>query len=375
LSAGSRLPVVLAHDWLTGMRGGEKVLEQMALEFPEAPLFTLLHFEGSVSEPLEARPVHTSFLQQAPFIRSRYRYYLPLYPRAIERLRIPDCDLVLSTSHAVAKGIRKPAGAVHVCYCHTPMRYLYDQQQAYFPDSRGPKAALRNSLLRRLRRWDVATADRVDHYLANSSFVAGRIKRHYGRDATVLHPPVDTEFFTPDLDVEREKFALYVSALAPYKRIDVAIAACRRLGLELRVVGSGPEQSRLEQEALRAGGARVRFLGRIEPEALRHLYRTATCFVQPGVEDFGISVVEALACGCPVVALDQGGVQDVVKPGVHGVLYEGEADPAAAADAIDKLRNMRFNSLNLIERAAAFSVARFRSKLRRFLAETPGRTL
>lgn len=360
---------VLVHDWLTGMRGGEKVLEQIACEFPAAPIYTLLHIVGSVSPELEAHPIRTSFLQRLPLAKTRYRHYLPLFPRAIEALELPDCDLVVSTSHAVAKGVRKPAGSVHVCYCHTPMRYAWDQEEAYFPDQRGPIAALRRAVLARLRRWDVETADRVDHYLANSSFVAQRIERYYQRSATVIHPPVDTEYFTPDSTVERESFCLYVSALAPYKRIEVAVDACRRLGLELRVVGSGPERDRLEQVAAR-DSVPVRFLGRISAETLRDLYRRAACFVQPGVEDFGISAVEALACGCPVVALDQGGVRDIVESGRHGLLYSGDGNAEGLAEAIDKLRDMRFNLLNLRDRAESFSIVRFRQQLTTFLAET-----
>ncbi len=354
---------ILVHDWLTGLRGGEKVLEQFALEFPEAPIYTLFHFPGTVGDVLESRRIRTSFLQRAPLLRSRYRYYLPLYPRAIEALRLEACDLVLSSSHAVAKGVRKPTGARHVCYCHTPMRYAWDQQDAYFPDRGGPIASLRRYLLGRLRRWDVATAGRVDRYLANSSFVAERIRRYYGRESEVLHPPVDTEFFRPDPTVERGDFCLYVSALAPYKRIDLAVSACRRLGLRLKVVGTGPEEERLR----RLGDDRLELMGRIEAETLRTLYRSAACFVQPGVEDFGISAVEALACGCPVVAKGEGGVVDIVENGVHGVLYEGEDDAATLEAAIDKSRNLRFNSLDLRERAERFSVRRFREELRHLL--------
>ncbi len=358
----SRPDTVLVHDWLTGMRGGEKVLEQFALEFPAAPIYTLLHVPGSVSETLERHPIHTSFLQRAPAVRTAYRYYLPLFPRAIESLRLPPCELVLSSSHAVAKGVRKPPGALHVCYCHTPMRYAWDQEEAYFPRRRGPVAALRRRLLARLRRWDAATADRVDAYLANSSFVAARIDRYYGRRADVLHPPVDVDFYTPDPDVERGDFCLWVSALAPYKRLDVAVEGCRRAGLELKVVGTAPGGA---APAPGSGGAT--FLGRLPATELRDLYRRARCFVQPGIEDFGISAVEALACGCPVVALGTGGVRDIVDDGVHGVLYDGEGDAEALAASIDKIRDMRFNSLDLRARAERFSVERFSQQLRQLL--------
>ncbi|MDH3522932.1 MAG: glycosyltransferase [Acidobacteriota bacterium] len=368
---GEPIPTVLVHDWLTGMRGGEKVLEQIASDHPQAPIHTLFHFPGTVSAALESHPIRTSFLQRAPLLRSRYRYYLPLYPRAIESLRLPPCRFVLGTSHAVAKGVRKPPGSLHVCYCHTPMRYVWDQQDAYFPPGGGPLAALRRLLLARLRRWDVATVDRVDRYVANSTFVADRIRRYYGRAAEVLHPPVDTDFFRPDPSVRREEFCLAVSALAPYKRIDVAMAACGRLGLELRVVGTGPERARL---ARGAGGGGVRFLGRVGAVRLRDLYRRALCFVQPGVEDFGISAVEALACGCPVAALGRGGVTDIVADGRHGVLYGEAGDVAATAAAIDKLRNMRFNPLDLRAHAEGFSTHRFRHQFRQLLPEAYGLT-
>ncbi len=369
--SSEKIPAVLVHDWLTGMRGGEKVLEQIAHDYPDAPIHTLFHFPGTVSDELESHPIHTTFLQRAPLLHSKYRYYLPLYPRAIESLQLPPSRLVLSTSHAVAKGVRKPPGARHICYCHTPMRYVWDQQDAYFPPGGGPIAALRRLLLARLRRWDLATVDRVDSYLANSSFVAERIRRYYDRPAEVLHPPVDTDFFVPDPAARREAFCLFVSALAPYKRVDLAVEACSRLGIELRVVGGGPERARLERGS---AGSPVRFLGRVPAAELRHLYRTAMCFVQPGVEDFGISAVEALACGCPVVALGRGGATDIVENDRHGVLYDGEGQPTAVAEAIDKTRNMRFNLLDLRHRAEGFSAARFRVRFKQLLAETSGTT-
>ncbi len=373
-SAASAAPrVALVHDWLTGMRGGEKVLEAIAGLFPGAPIHTLLHVPGSVSPALEAHPVETSFLQRAPGVRRHYRRYLPLFPAAIEDFDLSGFDLVVSSSHCVAKGAIPGPGAAHLCYCHTPMRYAWDQEHAYFPRRRGMGARLRGLALSALRTWDAASALRVDRFVANSRFVAERIRRYYGREAEVLAPPVDTAFFTPpDEAASAERsFCLVVSALAPYKRIDLAVAACRLAGVELVVVGDGPARRRLA----RGGEGGVRFLGRVEGERLRDLYRHALCLLQPGVEDFGIAPVEALACGTPVVALGRGGVLDIVEDGVHGVLCPPSAGDAERvrelAAAIDKAMGIRFNSLELRNRAERFSVERFQQGFRSLIDGLP----
>jgi len=365
----------LVHDWLTGMRGGEKVLEALADLFPGAPIHTLFHFPGSVSPAIEAHPIRSSFLQRAPGIRRHYRRYLPLFPAAIEEFDLAGFDLVVSSSHCVAKGALPPPGAFHLCYCHTPMRYAWDQEHAYFPRRKGAVARLRSLALSRLRTWDAASAARVDRFVANSRFVARRIQRYYGRpeaSVEVVPPPVDVELFTPGDGAERNSdppYCLAVSALAPYKRLEVAIGACARLGIELRVVGDGPERRRLEGLARESGG-RAKLLGRVTPERLRDLYRGALCFVQPGVEDFGIAAVEALACGAPVVALGRGGVLDIVENGRHGVLYEADdgGETAALATAIDRARQIRFNTLDLRGRAEGFSAARFTERIRAVLS-------
>jgi len=390
--------VALIHDWLTGMRGGEKVLEEIAHLFPGAPIYTLFHFPGSVGKALESHPIHTSFLQRAPGLRRHYRSYLPLFPMAIEDFDLTGASLVISSSHCVAKGVVPGPGAVHVCYCHSPMRYAWDQQHAYFPKRRGVVARLRGAALTGLRAWDVTSAARVDHFLANSRFVAARIERYYRRTADVLHPPVDTDYFTPPDGPAGEDgattdgadrdggYCLMVAALAPYKRVEVAMEACEAVGMELRVVGEGPERPRLE--ALARGGTRL--LGRVDGAELRRLYRGASFLLQPGVEDFGIAPVEALACGTPVVAWGEGGVLDIVEDSVHGILYlpsdngDGDADTvalpgsqtgasdnprrlgshaAALAAAIDKARQIRFNVLDLRQRADDFSRSRFRERL------------
>ena len=354
--------VALVHDWLTGMRGGEKVLESLARFFPDAPIHTLFHFPGTVDAELESHPIETSFLQGYPAARRHYRRYLPLFPAAIEDFDFSGYDLILSTSHCVAKGAIPGPGTVHICYCHTPMRYAWDQERIYFPRRTGPVARLRSLILSRMRDWDVASAHRVDHFLANSSFVAARIRRYYGREAEVVAPPVDTEFYTPG-EGTRGAYALVVSALAPYKRVELAVTACEKLGLEVKIVGTGPERERLS----RLGGEGTRFLGNVDAETLRELFRGAACFLQPGVEDFGISSVEALACGCPVVAIGRGGIVDIAVDGEHGVLYQGENDPAQMAAAIDKCRQIHFNESHLRRRAERFSSARFEERLRRLL--------
>lgn len=380
----SGLRVALVHDWLTGLRGGEKVLEALATLAPEAPIHTLLHVPGSAGPQLEARTIRTSFVQRLPGARRGYRRYLPLFPAAIEDFDLGDFDLILSSSHCVAKGVIPAPHAVHVCYCHSPMRYAWDQEHVYFPRRRGLVARIRNLLLSRLRTWDVASSARVDLFVANSHFVAERIRRYYGREAEVVPPPVDVEAFGPSTRDNAdgtmpyaesrapEGRCLVVAALAPYKRVEVAIAACEQLGLGLDIVGGGPEQHALERRA----GTGCRFHGRVDDATLQRLYREALCFVQPGVEDFGIAAVESLASGTPVVARGLGGVVDIVDDGVHGVLYDlprsgaarGLDEETALREAIDKCRGIRFNSLELQSRARAFSHDAFVDRMKRCIA-------
>ena len=370
----SRPRVALVHDWLTGMRGGEKVIETLGSLFPQAPLFTLFHFAGSVSPAIESHAIHTSFLQTAPGIRRHYRGYLPLFPAAIEEFDLSGFDVVVSSSHCVAKGVIAPPDAFHLCYCHTPMRYAWDQEHAYFPNRKGISARLRSLALTGLRAWDVASAARVNLFVANSTFVARRIQTYYGRPAEVVHPPVDVGFFTPggpgpasdeaQGKAYGERYCLMVSALAPYKKVEEAMAACEKLRLELRIVGEGPERKRLAAMA----GPDVRFLGKVAGERLRELYRGARLFLQPGVEDFGIASVEALACGTPVVAAARGGILDVVEDGRHGVLYPDWDGPSALAEAIDKALKIGFNASDLRDRAECFSAARFTDRIRSLLS-------
>ena len=364
--------VALVHDWLTGMRGGEKVLEACAELYPSAPIFTLFHFPGSVSDALEAHPIETSFLQRAPGLRRHYRSYLPLFPAAIESLDLTPYSLIVSTSHCVAKGIIPGPQARHVCYCHTPMRYAWDQEAAYFPRRRGVVARLRGLALTALRTWDVTSSARVDQFLANSTFVAERIRRFYRREAEVVAPPVATDFFTPGETPSNgtDPYLLTVAALAPYKRVDLAIAAAARLGMRLVVVGDGPERDRLA----RHGDGRTELRSRVSDDELRTLYRRASAFVQPGIEDFGIAAVEALACGTPVVARGRGGVRDIVRHAEHGWLYDTApgGDPLESlVEALSCARGHSFDKMTLRAQAEQFSPERFQKRLRETLTRSP----
>ncbi|HLN58698.1 MAG TPA: glycosyltransferase [Thermoanaerobaculia bacterium] len=348
----------VVHDWLNGMRGGEKVLEAMLPLLPEPTIFTLFHVPGSVSREIEKYPIRVSFLNRLPLAGDHYRHYLPLFPRAVESFDLSGFDLVVSSSHCVAKGAIAPPGAPHLCYCHTPVRYAYEQFDAYFPAGRTRWRKLKTFAVGRLRRWDQKTAGRPTRYLANSSAVAERIRRHYGREATVCHPPVDVDFFGPGPE-RREGFLLAVGALVPYKRYEEAIAAVRRTGRPLVLVGGGPEEKRLRAMA----DSSVKILVNLAPEELRRLYRTCAFFVQPGEEDFGMAAVEALSCGAPVVAFSRGGVRDVVRDGVTGVLY-GPEEPEGLAGAVGRAARIAFDYTAVRGSALPFARERFEREFR-----------
>lgn len=300
--------VALVHDWLTGMRGGEKCLEVFCELFPEADLLTLLHIPGSVSPTIERHRIIPSLLQRLPGSFRWYRYYLPLMPTAIEALDLSAYDLVLSSSHCVAKGVITRPDALHVSYVHAPMRYVWDLWPQYFPP-RGLLGRLAIPLvLNYLRTWDSVSAHRVDHFMANSQFVARRIAKYYRREATVIHPPVDTAFFTPGRT--RSDYYLMVTALVPYKGVALAIEAFNALHRPLKIIGSGPLARKLRALA----GSHIEFLGWRSNEELRQYYAACRAVVFPGQEDFGIVPLEANAAGRPVIALGQGGALETVVP-------------------------------------------------------------
>jgi glycosyltransferase involved in cell wall biosynthesis len=344
------------------MRGGEKVLEAIAELYPAAAIHSLLHVRGSVSPPLERQSKRRSFVQWMPGSARHYRSYLPLFPTAIEHFDFDDCDLVISTSHCAAKSVVVPGRARHVCYCHSPMRYAWDQFASYFgPAQVGERRSkLLRPLLARLARWDRDTAGRVDRYVANSHHVAGRIGRYYNRRSSVVHPPVDTAFYTPGPAPVPEPFFLAVSALVPYKRLDVAIRAVAKVGGALTIVGRGPEEARLRRLA-DSIGANVTFSGWVEDDRVRELYRGARAVLMPGVEDFGMVPVEAQACGRPVVALAEGGALDSVLDGVTGILVR-EPTVEAFAEALNDVPARAFDPAVIRRHAERFGKARFQAE-------------
>lgn len=355
------------------MRGGERCLEVLCELFPSAPLYTLLHVPGSVSPAIERRRIVTSFVQTLPRAAARYRYYLPAFPLAIRRFDLSGYDLVLSMSHCVAKGVRVPPGALHLCYCFSPMRYVWDLADDYFGPGHGLAArVLGPPLAAGLRRWDRRTAG-VDRFVAISHHIADRIRRAYDRAADVIYPPVDVRRF--EIAGDADDYYLVVGALVPYKRVDLAIAAAGRLGRRLVVVGSGPEEARLQALA----GPTVSFLGWRSDEEIARLYARCRALIFPAVEDFGITPLEAAAAGRPTIALGRGGALETMVP-----LDEGDAAPTAvffAEQTVDALveaiarferSETRFDAKALRARAEAFDRPVFKQKLADYITERWG---
>jgi glycosyltransferase involved in cell wall biosynthesis len=357
--------VAIIHDWLNGMRGGEKVLEELLRIFPEATIYTLLHQRGKVSPLIESHEIITSWLNRIPAVDRFYRNLLPLFPFAIESFDLRGFDLILSSSHAVAKGVH--AQAIHICYCHTPPRYVWDAAQDYAFDAiRG--LAMR-SIRPRLQRWDYESSRRVDHFVANSHFVRERIRSCYGRDAEVIHPPVNTDFFTSSSfdQLRKGDFYLAVGALVSYKRFDVIIEAFKRLDRRLVIAGAGPEIKKLRRMATR----NIEVRGWVTDEELRSLYGTASALVVAAREDFGIVAVEAQACGCPVLAFGGCGSADIVTDGMNGILF-----PAQRADdivrAVRRFESMAWPVEQVRCQVEKFSREVFQSKIKKFIASRIG---
>jgi glycosyltransferase involved in cell wall biosynthesis len=361
----SNLRIALVHDWLTGMRGGEKVLEVLCELYPQATLFTLLHNAGSVSETIGSMNIRTSFIDRLPLKTKKYRNYLPLFPRAIESFDFSEFDLILSTSHAVAKGARPAPGALHICYCHTPMRYVWELYDEYFGPGRAgmlTRGAM-SIVAPRLREWDVRSSNRVNFFIANSRNVADRIRQYYRRPADVIHPPVNMDQFV--VSEKDDGYYLIVSALVPYKRVDLAVETFNQNGERLLIVGTGPEAEKLQSMASR----NVEFLGWQHDLQLSKLYAGCRALIFPGIEDFGIVPLEAMACGKPVIAFGKGGALETVvdrQPSPTGVFF-GEQSVRSLQDAITNSRALRFDPHIIRAHAERFARPRFKENMRRYV--------
>ncbi len=347
------------------MRGGEKCVEALCEVFPHASLFTLVHVKGSVSPTIERMPIRTSFIQRMPFATTRYRHYLPLFPSAIERFDLRDFDIVISSHHAVAKGVRTGPATLHICYCHTPMRYIWHLYDDYFAAG---KAGLVTRLGMKLcapylRRWDVRTAHNPHHFIANSQNVRERINQLYRRDAVVIYPPVDTSLF--GLSSAPGEFFLMVSAFVPYKRIDLAIQAFNRSGDRLVIIGDGPEGEKLRALA----GRNIEFLGWQPDQKLKEYYARCTALIFPGEEDFGIVPLEAMATGKPVIAYAKGGVLETVvdlPESRTGILFPQQT-VESLLEAIQRFKHTPFVPERLRAHALAFDREVYKRKMFDFI--------
>jgi glycosyltransferase involved in cell wall biosynthesis len=366
--------VAIVHDWLVSMRGGERVLESLCRLYPQARLYTLRFDRRGVSPELAARSVTASFVDRLaralPLGRAEFRWLLPLFPLAVRSFRLEGYDLVVSSSHAVAKGARAAPGALHVAYVHSPMRYVWEGQQTYaasVPGGALGRAAF-DLVARGLRRWDVASTARADALVANSRYTQDRIRRYYGREAIVIEPPVDGRRFArvPDRPAARagEPSYLCVSALVPYKRVELAVRAFAGRAARLVIVGDGPERARLAALA----GPNVELRGRVGDVELDRLYAACDAVIHPAVDDFGIVAVEALAAGRPVIASAEGGARDTVTEPETGTLF-AEATPEALAAAVTRLEGLRFDPTRLRAAALRFDQAEFERRFGAFVQD------
>ena len=365
--------MALVHDWLTGMRGGEKCLEVLCEIFPNADLFTLIHRRGSVSPAIESRTIRESWLGKVPGARGRYRWLVPFFPLAVESFDLSRYDLVVSTSHCAAKGALTRSDTLHVCYCFTPVRYFWDLYPEYFgPNRAGLLSRLAAPwIAHRFRLWDRVSADRVDLFLADSRHVRDRIAKHYRRPSRVIYPPVDTDHFTPAArpagtsgsPAGTDAPYLIVSALVPYKGVDRAIRVANRLRFPLRIVGTGPDARRLRALA----GPTVRFDSWISAEELLEAYRASRALIQAHEEDFGIAPLEAMACGRPAIALRRGGAAEVVTPDT-GILYEQDSDEGLA-EAIGAFERRSYDESRLRAHALGFRRSVYREAMEEVLAK------
>jgi glycosyltransferase involved in cell wall biosynthesis len=365
VSRNQDISVAIVHYWFVARRGGEQVVDELCRLYPQADVYTLVHDPEALSETVRGHRLTSSFLQRLPWARRLYQKYLPLAPLALEQFDLGGYDLVISSESGPAKGVLTRPDALHVCYCHTPMRYLWDMAPEYRARAGRLTRWLMVPAAHYLRLWDQASAARVDHFVANSRHVASRIRKYYRRRAHVIHPPVDTDFFTPG-PVDREDYYLLLGQLVAYKRPDVAVRAFSGSGRRLLVVGEGEMERTLRREA----GPEVEFAGRLSREKVREHLQRCRALVFPGREDFGMVPVEAMACGTPVIALGAGGALETVVEGDTGFFFQTQ-EPEALLTAVQKFENqgVGLDAHGISRHAAEFGRQAFRSSFEAFVSK------
>ena len=370
--------ICLVHDWLVAMRGGEKVLENLAELFPEAPIYTLFATRKNLSPRLKERAIHTSFLQWIPGIDKFYRWLLPIFPLAIRSLNVKKYDLVISSSHCVAKAVQTRKDATHICYCHTPMRYLWGFEEEYFGNFPKWLRYLIRACFGFLKKWDIETSRSVTAFIANSENTAEKIRNLYGKEAYIIHPPIELLYGTKNSsEYKNDNYFLIVSALVPYKRIDLAIETFNKLALPLKIVGDGPLRSKLSQQIRFKG---IQLEGWANEETLQKYYAECKALLMPGEEDFGIVPLEAQMFGKPVIAFGKGGVLETVlalnAKNVHRSVQEStglffyEQNSESLGKAIQKFESLEFNPSFIKSHALQFGADQFQRKFMNFLNET-----
>jgi glycosyltransferase involved in cell wall biosynthesis len=355
-SSTENLNIALVHEWITNVAGAERVLLSLKELFPQAPIYTAV-FDPEKAKPFKAFDVRTSFLQKLPLMKSKRELLIPLTPFAFEQFDLSGYDVVISSTTVAAKGVITKPDTIHISYCHTPPRYLWE------PDTdprarKGKFSWLREATIHKMRLWDRVAADRVDEFIANSKYVAKRIKKYYGRDAVVIYPGVDTEKFTVGDPAEVKDYYLFVSRLVDYKRCDIVVEAFNKLKLPLKVIGRGPEREKLVKMA----GDNIEFLGFLSDEDMKKYYREAKAFIFAAEEDFGIVPVEAMACGRPVIAFGKGGATESVVEGVTGTFFP-EQTAESLITAVKSFNPAKFDPLAIRKHAEKFSVARFKKEI------------
>ncbi len=354
--------VAIIHYWLIGMRGGEKVIEEICKLYPDADIFTHVHDPRMMSQTIASHTVKTSFIAKLPLAKRKYKSYLPLMPMALEQLDLRGYDLIISSESGPAKGIIPPPNALHVCYCHSPMRYIWNMYHNYREKWSWLTRIVALPVSHYLRTWDTISATRVHGFIANSACVADRLRTYYGRRSTVIYPPVATELFAPVPPERLGDFYLMVGELVPYKRADLAVEAFNRLGRKLVVIGGGETFTTLRAMA----GPNITLIGRQNLAQLQWHYARCRALIFPGEDDFGIVPVEAMASGRPVIAYNRGGATESVVDGVTGLFFETQT-VEAIMDAVLRSETMAWNTEAIVARAAQFDGAHFRSRFKAYI--------